>query len=339
MVRELLEGCMFCVSHIGSVIKNEYFTREEKKDHLRVLIPSILSGVSLGLLISIAIGISLVYAVGDSNNTQFGVSVGEGVSKLIGALFVTDLMFKIPKWFKISNYKKEKKKPVPSESLDKRDSSSEASEEDALTGRWGLGFSLFWNVLRESLEGGTLTAIAVILSDQTQHALGLSVLVALAATFILALIFSLGAKYVSATFFGILAAFLAQLLAMGLWTGMAREFAEVSAIKNGQDPESGGATVIYNYEGTDLGDSLTILEFIGFSSTLTSLTLAIWLLSLVVLSFAQFWHNYLGKPLFPKATLKRWFNTAKDAIRSRCKKEKVVNETIPPQKPSTLTIT
>ena len=288
MVRELIEGCFFCVTHIGAVVKNDVMSPEEKKRCLKILIPSILSGVSLGLLISIAIGISLVFAVGDSTSTDYGVEVGEGVSRLIGAFFVTDLVFKLPKWIKISNYTD----PKQTDAL---------IEEEAFSKRWQVGFSLFWNVLRESIEGGTLTAAAVILSAESEFALGNSVGVAIAATIVLAVIFGAGAKYVSIKLFGILATFLAQVLAVGLWTGAARSFEEVYAINTSGDDDEGTTAMIYNYEGTSYGDSLTVLEFMGFSYALTALTLSIWLIGWVVLTFMQVWHNYLGKPFVPPA--------------------------------------
>lgn len=286
MVRELIEGCFFCVTHIGAVVKNDIMTTEEKKKCLKILIPSILSGVSMGLLISIAVGISIVFAVGDTTNTDYGVEVGEGVSRLIGAFFVTDLVFKLPKWFKISNYKD----PKQTDAL---------VEEEAFSKRWQVGFSLFWNVLRESIEGGTLTAAAVILSAESEFALRNSIGVAIAATVVLAAIFGAGAKYISIRIFGILATFLAQVLAVGLWTGAARSFEEVYAINASGDDDEGTTAMIYNYEGTSYGDSLTVLEFMGFSYALTALTLSIWLIGWVVLTFMQIWHNYLGKPLVP----------------------------------------
>lgn len=304
MVRELIEGCMFCVTHIGAVLKNDLFTKEQKRKYLLILIPAILTGVSIGLLVAIGIGVSLVYAVAESSNTQYGIEVGEGVSRMIGAFFVTDLTIKIPKWFKISNYEEPKKE-------------GEGNPSD-FGQRWEIGFSLFWNVLRESIEGGALTAVAVVLSDQSKNALGASVGVAFAATFVLSLFFSLGAKYISSKLFGVLAAALAQLLAMGLWTGMTKSFQEVDALRNGRDEDQGASPVIYNHEGTTYGDSLTILEFIGFSSILTRLTLAIWLLSFVLISFAQFWHNYLGKPFIPhwmKAACKRRVNRCNGKVK------------------------
>ena len=278
MVRELLEGCMFCITNLGAVVKTQTLSGEQKKKFFRILIPCILSGVSTGLLISIGIGVSLTLAVGNPANASYGVEVGEGISKLIGAFFVTDLVLKIPKWFNISNCVHAEKKK---------------SEMNNFGNAWEMGFVLFWNVLRESLEGGTLTAIAVVLNAQSQEALGNSVLVAIAAAIVLACIFGLGAKYISAKFFGVMAAILAQLLAMGLWTGATRSFEEVYALNHGGE-EDGGSPLIYNYEGTTLGNELTILEFIGFSYSLTALTLSVWVLSLVLLTFFQIYINYYG---------------------------------------------
>lgn len=285
MVRELLEGAVFCVTHIGAVVKNPVLTINEKKRSLRVLIPAIFSGVSIGLLISIFVGISLIYAVGDQTSTKYGIEVGEGVSRLIGALFVTDLALKLPKWFKIS-------KSRPSE--DQSD-----VRKDFLATRWEMGFSLWWNVLRESIEGGTLTAVAVILSKASEVALGNSVGLAIGIACILGLGFGLGGKYVNAKFFGLLAAFFAQVLAVGLWTGSARAFEEVYGLNTAGNEEA-GSKMIYNYEDTPYGDSLTILEFLGFSYSLTALTLSVFIIAWVVLTGMQIWHNVLGYSFVPK---------------------------------------
>jgi len=317
MVRELIEGVMFCTTHIGAVLKNEVLTKEEKAKCLKVLIPSVLSGVSIGLLVSIAIGISLVYAVGDQSSTQFGVEVGEGVSRLIGAFFVTDLVFKIPKWFKISNYKKEAKESV------------QLLEDDAYGKRWEVGFSLFWNTLRESIEGGALTAIAVILSEPAQAALGNSVGVAIAATVGLSLFFGLGAKYISMKIFGALATFITHLLAVGLWTGAARAFEEVYALNNGLDEEEGSTGMIYNFEGTEYGESLSILSFLGFSYSMTNLTLAVWLLSFFLLTLMQIWHNYFGYNFLPQGVRKKKKELKKKMKRCcRCQRNAPTDETV-----------
>lgn len=300
MVRELIEGVMFCVTHLGAVIKNEIMTKEEKRRALRVLIPAIFNGVSLGLFVSVCVGISLVFAVGDQTNTQFGVEVGEGVSRLIGALFVTDLALKLPKWFQISRYRKATNGGDVTE-----------VKKEIMGTRWEIGFSLFWNVLRESIEGGTLTAVAVILSKASEAALGASVGLAIAITILLSLFFGLGATYVSARIFGVLATILAQALAVGLWTGFARSFEEVYGLSTTGN-EEGGSRLIYNYENTPYGDSITVLEFLGWSYSLTVLTLSVFLVAWVVLTAAQVWHNVLGKPFIP--------TSVSNKIRETCKR-------------------
>lgn len=51
-----------------------------------------------------AISIGGLWVGCDLNKLQLGIEAGEAVSKLIAAYFVIKLMFKIPKWFGLSNY-------------------------------------------------------------------------------------------------------------------------------------------------------------------------------------------------------------------------------------------
>ncbi len=302
IARELSEAAMFGASHLGAVIKNPGLTLDEKRSYLKRLVPAIACGVLTGGVISIAVGFSVAQAVGNLDTVANGVEAGEGASKTIGAFFVTKMTLKIPKWFGISNYHE----PAREGDLENQ---AGANQQAVIGSRLAMAMSLFWNTLREATEGGTLTALAALLSKNSMDALGPSVGVGAASAIVLGGGMGLGAKYVSPKGFGIAATGLAELLAIGLVTGAVRSFEEVYAASH----DGARTPVIYDFGGTQTGNTLTAFEFMGISDNLTALQLATWTTSAATITGLHIWHNYLGKPLMP-AKVKEWVRGTKKLL-------------------------
>lgn len=290
IARELIEAAMFITSYVGAVVSCPTLDKESRMSYLSVLIPSILAGMIFGLAISLGVGFGLASVMEDSaDNIEYSVELGEALSKLIGFFFVASMMIKIPKWFGISNYRGrvEDEGIIPASGLH-------------LDSRYSMCASLFWNTLRESTEGGVLTAIAALLSADAMDSLGDSVGVGIGAAFGLGLLGMVGAKYVSATVFGIAAAVMCELLAMGLITGATRAFEEVYA----ESHDDATTPLIYDLEHTVTGDALTSLKFLGVSDFLTVLQLLVWCLAAVILTALQIRHHYYGQELEPEIVTK-----------------------------------
>jgi hypothetical protein len=303
IARELLEGAMFATSHIGAVTKNTGLSPQEKENYLKRLIPALACGVITGGIISVAVGFSVAQAIGSLDTVANGVEAGEGASKAIGAFFVSSLTLKIPQWFGISNYHKH----LPETDIENQN--AENPPINAIGSRMALSMSLFWNTLRESTEGGVLTALAVLLSKNSMAALGPSIGVGAGSALVVGGGLALGAKYVSPKAFGITSACIAELLTIGLVTGAVRSFEQVYAAGN----DEASTPVLYDFGGTQLGDTLTAFEFMGISDKLTALTLATGLATATTLTGLQIWHNYYGKPLVPMR-VKNWARGAKQTL-------------------------
>ena len=103
-----------------------------------------------------------LHRLGGGHDAEIGIETGEGISKLIGFVFVTKMMFKIPKWFGISNYER-----VPDEEYNKpNDPLGNAKADSALESPETMAFTLFWNVFREMAEAGCFVAIEGFLSPK-----------------------------------------------------------------------------------------------------------------------------------------------------------------------------
>ena len=299
IARELAEGTMFVASHFGAVVKNSYLSKEEKQHYLNALVPGLICGVFTGGAISIGVGFILSKAIGSLDSAENGLELGEAISKTIGAWFVTKMTLKIPQWFGISNYHAPTK-PTNSQNqtdLDlENENKIEINQNTTLESRLTMAFSLFWNSLRETTEGGVLTAMTALLSKNSMDSLGPSVAVGAGSALILGGGMALGAKYISPRGFGIAAATLAELLAIGLITGAVRSFEEVYA--SGHEDKT--SPVIYDLEGTQIGDALTAFEFMGISDHLTALQLTTWIVSAASITGLHIWQNYFGKSLVPE---------------------------------------
>jgi hypothetical protein len=123
---------------------------------------------------------------------------------------------------------------------------------------------------------------------------GPSVGVGVASAVILGGGLSLGAKYISAKGFGVAAAFIAQLLAMGLITGAVRSFEEAYAVNH----DDVTTPKIWDVESSN-GDVLSAFGFMGISKEFTALVLATFIVSTILISFYQIYHNYYGKAMIP----------------------------------------
>jgi len=129
---------MFVTSHFGAVSKCEKLEQEEKAEYYKRLVLSSTAGLFCGLAISLGVGFGLKEAFenGGGADAEIGMEAGEGVSKLIGAIFVCKMMFKVPKWFGISNYGRvENEDYVVPNTL---------APSDTLDSKEKLGFNLFW---------------------------------------------------------------------------------------------------------------------------------------------------------------------------------------------------
>lgn len=328
IARELLEATMFVTSHVGAVKLTLSLDDQEKARYVRSMWLGLAGGFIGGTAISLAVGFSLADALHKVDSISNGVEAGEGASKCIAAFFVSSLAIKLPQWFGFSNYVKDRSKVndlayprVPTEdviavaketdSIEDRvtaePSDLEAAAAKTLTeaevkavqeidSALAMSMSLFWNSLRECTEGGVLTAIAALLSQDSSRTIGNSVAVGVGCTIGLAIIIGLGAKYISAYGFGMVATGFAQCLAIGLVTGAARSFEETYAANN-DDQRS---PIIYDVSDTQTGNILTSFEFIGISDNLTLLVLVFWVGSALILCLMQYWQNFLGYPFIPR---------------------------------------
>lgn len=306
IARELAEGALFITSHIGAVLKNPVLSYEKKKYYLWGLIPAVVIGTLSGLIISIAVGFSIARAIGQLEAAEEAVEVGEAVSKTIAAFFVIDMTLKIPSWFGISKSSPEISDAVPeklsqSAKVDELHTTPMDLEKNVAVGvaekvdlgsRFSLSMSLFWNTLRESTEGGILTAFAALLSQKSMHSLGESIGVGIAAAVILGGGLALGGKYVSQQVFGIMATIIGLLLSMGLVAGATRSFEEVYA-----ENHDGAVTYsIYDAEDTQTGHILSAFGFAGISDHCSVVVLILWIFTFAALSLILIWKHYLGSP-------------------------------------------
>ena len=277
-------------------------------------------GLTAGIIISIAVTLSVQAAVSDVDTVENGVEAGEAASKLIAALFVIPFSLKLPQWFGISNYVSENKKKR--EAIIVGEPSHTPVEIDAEKGEtaadikpepedslFSLGISLFWNSMREFSEGGCFTGIVSVLSADAMDQLAASVGTGVAAAIVVGIIMYLGAKYISPYGFGIAATAIAICLSSGLTVGSVKSFEEVYAV-NHDDRNSG--TLCMVDDATTEGNVLGVFQFMGISTSMTKLTCAFFVACYVLLCFAQYWHNYLGYRFFPSlATIKELWNGKK----------------------------
>ena len=285
IARELFEGAMFITTHVGVVVKNTILTDEEKRSYLNQLYIGIASGLLIGVVISIAVGFSLAAALNQIDRADYGVEIGEGLSKVIAAIFVIDLCFKIPKWFEISNY-------VPSE-----------DERIQVSNKVFLSSSLFWNILRETCEAGILTGITVLLSEtDAGSTVGASVGVGIFCAIVGGGAIALGARYLNKYFFALLATVIIMMLATGLMVGATGSFEEAHKIDTGKESE-----ILYETEG-DTKSILRAMKWCGIRNEVTVATLVVWVITVVGLCSAQIWNNYLGYDFVPKHFTEKFCN-------------------------------
>ena len=324
---------MFVTSHVGAAKLSPFLDEKEKARYSRSMWLGLAGGFLGGTAISLAVGFSLADALHKVDSISNGVEAGEGASKCIAAFFVSSLAIKLPQWFGFSNYVKDRgqvkdivsprvsteddcddKIKVRDNDLEAADTlaDTETAPSQELDSAFAMSMSLFWNSLRECTEGGVLTAIAALLSQDDTVTIGNSIAVGIGCTIGLAIIIGLGAKYVSVHGFGMVATALAQCLAIGLVTGATRSFEETYAAYH-DDQRS---PIIYDVEDTQTGNILTSFEFIGISDNLTVLVLLFWIGSAIILCFMQYWRNYLGLPFIPrkynpKARISEYFASMK----------------------------
>lgn len=283
IAREIFEGFMFTTTHVKAVTKNELLNEEEKKICLRRLWYGLALGGLAGLIISLSVGFALSAALHQIEDADWGIEIGEGISKAIAGIFVIDLSLKIPKWLGISNYVQREEESVKAE-----------------TGIM-LSASLFWNVLREASEAGILTAITVLLASYNAETTVISVFVGIAAAIAGGGLIMFGILYFNRLASALLATVITMMLATGLLVGAAHEFEE--AFEHTQNTHT---DYIYEVEKGDPAYAvLKAMRWCGISNSLTVLTLIVWVLTVVGLCTAQVWNNYLGYDFCPACVTKR----------------------------------
>lgn len=290
IAREFIEMVMFVVSHVGSVLKHPKMSNEDKYDYVRYLLGGIFLGIFFGGCISMAVGFSLAAAYAQIDQAKTGIESGEAASKLIAAVFVFSLTMKLPIWFGISNFKP------------KRDGNTLEDDDDKFVeSKWAMSTNLFWNILRETTEAGVYTSIVVVLNEDSKETLGQSIGVGIGAATVLGALMSLGARYISAKVFGILATALSGLLTVGLTTSASRSLEEVYETSRG-----GKTPTLFLVEG-DSGNVLSSLAFVGLGPEWTVLQLVVAIVGIIFVTAASLRQNYFGYPLVPEV-ITTWFD-------------------------------
>ena len=250
-----------------------------------------------GLSISLGVGFGLktAFEEGGGLEAEIGLEAGEACSKLIGAFFVTKMMFKIPKWFGISNFGR-----IENKAYDKpNDPYGNADNTEVLDSKKVMALNLFWNLLREMSETGCFVAIEAFLSVEAMDALGDSVGVGLGCAAGFSILVAYTGVYINGKIFGIVCSVIVEMLAVGLFTGSMHSFEEVREMREGiETPFVWGSD-----ETSDTTNSVVkVFGFFGIRGKFSALEFAAWMLSILVLTSFQISHNYYGIPLpSPKA--------------------------------------
>lgn len=289
IAREMLEGIMFVSSHSGAVYKSQ-LDSSKKYEYYKYIAFGVIAGLLCGLAFSLGVGSGLSSLDEDHiENAELGMEAGEAVSKLIGFFFVTKMMFKLPQWFGISNFKAEKKS-IPQNGTWENGQSEETIEFGTPK---DFFFNLFWNIMRESAEAGCFVAIEVFLSSDAKETLDASVVTGVFTAIGFSLIWMYGSMFMSIKPFAILAAVIIEMLAVGLFTGSCHAFEEVHHEATGAEE----TPIVWEAEDSKLDNAIDVFAFFGLKGEFTSLMFVAWIGSAFVLTYFQIHHNYYGKPL------------------------------------------
>lgn len=298
IAREIIEMVFFLGTHFGAIWKNDRLTAEQKTHYFKGMIPACVLGITVGAIVAVSIAFGVASALHTAANVGYGIALGEGFSKLIAAFFVGNLFMKMPKWFAVSNFREVVYEEIRDDDVDQDKPYNvyikDHGNNPPTPSRFELSLSLGWNLSREIAEAGTLTALVVLLQPSAMNVLGESVAVGLTIAILLAIIFTIGAKYIHAKGFCIVGTFMVGLLLVGLVSGTVAEFEEAYAIQNHQ--MSTMAWLVTNRAGVAI---LNSLAFMGLRAGVSSLHLLTFITTAVVGSLLQFVHNYIGLPLIP----------------------------------------
>lgn len=299
VAREFLEAIMFITSFFGAVSNNESMDEATRMVYYKYMATGVTSGILGGLAISLSFAFALkaVFEGGGGEDAEIGLEAGEAVSKLIGAIFVTKMMFKIPKWFGISNFGR-----VADQVYDKpNDPYGNADPRNVLDSEKTMALNLFWNLLREMAETGCFVAIEVFLSAESKAALGDSVGVGLGCAAGFSILVAFTGTYINGKVFGVICSVIVEMLVVGLFTGSMHAFEEVHEMTYGiETPFVWGS----DETTTTTNSVVKVFGFFGIRGKFTVLEFVSWLSSILVLTFFQIYHNYYGNPL-PKLGLKQ----------------------------------
>lgn len=319
IAREFIEGAMFIMTHVGAIMHVTSLSFTDKMYYLRAMLAGILTGLLLGILVSLAVGYSLKVAIHDEEGVDYGVEGFEAVSKLIGAIVVSSLTLKLPRWFGMSNFQYEtNKKVIDSENIESR---------------YVMAMSLFWNILRETIEAGVICAVIIVLEEEAmeegKESWPESIVVGAAVAVGVGGFLALGAKYVSTKGFGLIAIFISQLLAVGLWTGSAHAFEEIYA-ENHEDADGNHMETGIIWEKEDnAGFTLDGFGFMGLKHEWTQLQLSVFIIFHVLLIGLSVWKHYFGWRYTPAFVSDLWHawtpSFIRDAFNSKNKQDESVD--------------
>lgn len=291
VAREFLEATMFITSHFGAVSKNNKLDHEMKMEYYKSLVTAIAAALFGGLAVSLGVGFGLKEAFESDQGleAEVGMETGEAVSKFIGAVFVTKMMFKMPKWFGITNFER-----IENEEYQSPNTLKKQDIDSLLDDKKGMAFNLFWNLFREMSETGCFVAIEGFLSTKAFHTLGWSVCVGLAASVCTFLLIGMSVNVGNHFTVGTACSIIVQMLAVGLYTGSAHAFEEVSEMR--------GATETPFVWGNDELSANTqavvkVFGFFGLRAKFTAVEFSVWMSSILVLTGLQVWHNVYGKEI------------------------------------------
>ena len=292
VAREFLEAIMFITSFFGAVINNKTLDANAKIRYYKYMVVGVLCGVLGGLFISLGVGFGLktAFEEGGGLEAQIGLEAGEACSKFVGFFFVTKMMFKIPKWFGISNFGRVENKAYdkPNDPYGNADNTKVLDSEKVMT------LNLFWNLLREMSETGCFVAIEAFLSVESMNALGDSVGVGLGCAAGFSILVAYTGVYINGKIFGVICSVIVEMLAVGLFTGSMHSFEEVRAMREGiETPFVWG-----NDQTSETTNSVVkVFGFFGIRGKFSTLEFVAWMVSIIVLTTFQISHNYFGIPL------------------------------------------
>uniref|UniRef100_A0A7S2A6Q8 Iron permease FTR1 n=2 Tax=Trieres chinensis TaxID=1514140 RepID=A0A7S2A6Q8_TRICV len=283
--REVLEGAIIVGQYRTVLHKSDNWEGDKLKEGLQCITRSALYATALAVVVILAVAIPL--GVTTQNLDEKVADIIEGVSKVVAAICILQLSWKIPKWLGLYKSKKE-------------------ITGDAVVGLTlrSIRFNVMWNIWREVAEVGVFLipfflggkAIAVPLS-----ALAGCVLSAVLGAGIYVANQRMTRKWILAFFMSALTG----MLSVGLFVGGCHEFEEVWG-------ETKKVWKIQNQFWAHKRLPMVILKPFGYSASRTQLQIACFWCWLTLLIVGHVWKWYSAKKITEAAELaKRELEEAK----------------------------